>query len=92
MASSLISANITSNSCYCGIPLNSLKLPEKCFVIGLIRDNQVILASTEPTIWYGDVILTVALSASLVPMLKLVIHKTHPVHYSSQECLINNSK
>lgn len=92
MALGLINTKITNNSCHCGISLASLKLPEKCFALGIIRANQIILASTEPTIWCEDYILAVALSAALVPELKLALNKKHPVHYSSQECLINHSK
>jgi Trk K+ transport system NAD-binding subunit len=90
MALGLISEKISSNSCHCGIALSSLKLPEKCFALGIIRNNEIILASADPTIWYGDEILAVALNSATIPMLKFVLKKTHPVHYSCTECPINN--
>lgn len=92
MALGLTSTKITNNSCHCGIALTSLKLPRKCFALGIIRDKQIILASAEPTIWCEDYILAVALNASSVPELKFTLSKTHPVHYSSQECPIKNLK
>lgn len=92
MALGLISTKIMNNSCHCGIALTSLKLPEKCFALGIIRDKQIILASAKPIIWCEDYILAVALSAASVPELKFVLNKTHPVHYSSQECPIKNLK
>ncbi|WP_414528045.1 hypothetical protein [Nodularia chucula] len=90
MALGLKTAKITSNSCHCGIALTSLKLPKKCFALGIIRDNQIILSSAEPIIWCEDDILAVALSAASVPELKFALNKRHPVHYSSQECPIKN--
>ncbi|MBW4431268.1 MAG: TrkA C-terminal domain-containing protein [Pelatocladus maniniholoensis HA4357-MV3] len=88
MALGLISVKIMSNSCHCGKALTSLFLPESCIVIGMIRNNQVILASADPIIWYGDYLLAVALSSASVPMLNFVLNKKHPVHYSPKECFI----
>ncbi|MBD2726365.1 hypothetical protein H6G96_08500 [Nostoc sp. FACHB-892] len=67
-------------------------MPNKCFALGIIRNNQIILASAKPIIWCEDYILAVALSAASVPELKFALNKTHPVHYSSQECPIKNLK
>lgn len=91
MALGLISVKIPFNSCHCGIALTSLQLPEKCFFLGIVRDNQLILASAEPIIWYGDYVLAIALSQALVPALKVALNKNHPIHYSHKECFIKNS-
>ncbi|MBW4429306.1 MAG: hypothetical protein KME50_34155 [Nostoc desertorum CM1-VF14] len=91
MALGLISVKILSNICYCGKALTSLSLPESCIILGIVRNNQVILASAEPIIWYGDYILAVALNSASVPMLNFVLNKKHPVHYLPKECFINNS-
>ncbi|MBW4641419.1 MAG: TrkA C-terminal domain-containing protein [Goleter apudmare HA4340-LM2] len=88
MALALISVKIAVNSCHCGIDLTKLKLPDKCFVIGIARGNQIILASENPSIWYEDYILAVTLNSALVPMLKNILNKTHPIHYFSQKYLI----
>ncbi len=90
MALALISEKIQINSCYCGVTLSSLRLPEKCLLIGLVRGNQVILASTDITIFYGDEILSIALNSSQLPALKYTWNKTHPVYYSFNECLLDN--
>ncbi|MBH8553350.1 TrkA C-terminal domain-containing protein [Nostocaceae cyanobacterium CENA357] len=91
MALSLISVRILSNSYHCGRALTSLSLPESCIVLGIVRNNQVIQASAEPIIWYGDYILAVALNSASVPMLSFVLNKKHPIHYSPKECFIKNS-
>jgi Trk K+ transport system NAD-binding subunit len=91
MALGLISVKIPFNSCHSGIALTSLQLPEKCFVLGIVRDNQLILASAEPIIWCGDYVLAIALSQALVPALKVALNKNHPIHYSHKECFIKNS-
>lgn len=91
MALGLTSVQIVSNSCHCGVALNSLELPDQCFILGIVRNNQVILASEEITIWHGDYILAIALSSSLIPMLKYILQKTHPIYYSLNSCLLNNS-
>ena len=91
MALGLISVKILSNRCYCGKALTSLSLPESCIVLGVIRNNQVILESAEPIIWYGDYILAVALNSASVPLLNFVLNKKHPVSYSAKECFIKNS-
>ncbi len=91
MTLGLTSVKIPINSCHCGIALTSLQLPEKCFVLGVVRDNQLILASAEPIIWCGDYVLAIALNSALVPALKVALSKKHPVHYSHKECFIKNS-
>ncbi|MFH7028474.1 MAG: hypothetical protein ACHBN1_24560 [Heteroscytonema crispum UTEX LB 1556] len=91
MALGLISVKIQINSCCCGVALSSLHLPESCFVMGLIRDNHVILASKKPTICCGDDVLAIALKSAEIPALKFALNKTHPVYYSFNECLLNNS-
>ena len=90
MALGLIDVTIEINSCHCGVTLSSLKLPQSCFLIGLVRDNQVILASAEPTIHCRDKLLGVALNPALVPTLKFVLGKTHPVYCSFDECFLKN--
>ncbi|OKH57967.1 TrkA C-terminal domain-containing protein [Scytonema sp. HK-05] len=90
MALGLTSVKITLNSCHCGMVLTTLQLPEKCLVMGIVRDNLLILASAEPIIWYGDYVLAIALSQALVPALKVALNKKHPIHYSHKECFIKN--
>jgi Trk K+ transport system NAD-binding subunit len=87
----ITSVQISSCSCHCGKALTSLQLPEKCLIIGIIRQQQVILTSAEPTIWTGDYILAVALNSAFVPMLNFTLKKRHPVHYSPPKCLIKKS-
>ncbi|MDZ7951690.1 hypothetical protein [Nostoc sp. DedQUE09] len=91
MALALTSVKIVSNSCHCGKALTSLLLPKNCIFLGIVRNNQVILASAEPIIWHGDYVLAVALNLASVPLLNFVLNKKHPVLYSAKECFIKNS-
>jgi hypothetical protein len=79
----LTSEKIQINSCYCDITLTSIQLPQNCFVLGIVRENQIILASAEPTIWCGDYVLALAFSSALFPALKFTLNKRHPVYYYS---------
>jgi NhaP-type Na+/H+ and K+/H+ antiporter len=87
----LINVKIQINSLYCGLALSKLHLPEKCVLMGIIRDNKVILASAEPTICCGDELLALAFNSAHLPALKAALKKTHPIYYSFNECLLNNS-
>jgi Trk K+ transport system NAD-binding subunit len=91
MALGLINVKILSNSYHCGRALTSLSLPESCIFLGIVRNNQVILASAEPIIWHGDYVLAVALNSASVPLLNFVLNKKHPVRYSAKECFLKNS-
>ena len=78
-----IEVQIQFNSCYCGVDLNSLQLPNNCQCLGIVRNKKVILASENPTISCGDYILAVALFSGFAPELEFTLKKTHPVLWSS---------
>ncbi|WP_244329204.1 hypothetical protein [Tolypothrix sp. PCC 7910] len=86
----LTGVKIAGNSCHCGQALSSLKLPDKCVALGIVRDMQVIPANAEPAICDGDYILAVALNSALVPMLKFALNQKHPIHYAPPKCLLKN--
>jgi hypothetical protein len=90
MALGLTSVKIRINSCYCGIALSHLKLPQSCFLLGILRGECIILASAEPTIYCGDNLLGIALNSVQMPALKFVLQKTHPIYYSFDECLLDS--
>lgn len=60
-------------------------------MIGIVRGNQVISASAEVTIYCGDELLCLTLNLAQLPALKFALEKTHPIYYSFNECLLNNS-
>lgn len=91
MALGLTSVKIQINNCWCGLALSNLKLPLNCFLLGLVRGNQVISASAEPTIYCGDELLGLTMNSDQVAALKFLLQKTHPIYYSFDECLLNNS-
>jgi Trk K+ transport system NAD-binding subunit len=90
MALGLLSVKIQNNNCFCGVSLNKLNLPKNCFLLGLVRESQIILASSEPTIYCGDELLAMTLSSTLIPALKCVLLQTHPIYYSLNDCFVNN--
>ncbi|MDZ4876937.1 MAG: hypothetical protein CLLPBCKN_006372 [Chroococcidiopsis cubana SAG 39.79] len=85
----LVGVTIQENSVYSGIDLSRIQLPKNCVFVGLMRKEQLILAGNEPTIRYGDYLLALALVPAVVPALKMVLRKTHPVSWSPLRCSLN---
>lgn len=84
----LFSVLIPENSIYCGIHLNTISLPERCAVLGVLRNGQVISTENNPAIAVGDYILAMALHPMMTPALKVLLKRTHPVYYSLNSCLL----
>ncbi|AFY32014.1 TrkA C-terminal domain-containing protein [Calothrix sp. PCC 7507] len=84
----LLSVFIQPNSIYCGNNLAEIKLPEKCHLLGVSRDGNVILGKDNPTIYSGDYILAIAINPMMIPTLKVTLKKTHPLYYSPNNCLL----
>ncbi|ARV59434.1 potassium transporter TrkA [Nostocales cyanobacterium HT-58-2] len=85
---SLFGVFIQPNSIHCGIHLAEIKLPEKCTVLGILRESQVISVEDNPTIYAGDYILAMAINPMMTPALKVILKKTHSVYYSLNNCLL----
>ncbi|MUL36673.1 TrkA C-terminal domain-containing protein [Gloeocapsopsis dulcis] len=86
----LVGVIIQENSCYCGISLKNIQLPEKCICLGVVRDGEVILASAkEITLWCGDYVMAIAFSPAIVPALKVLLKKTHPISWSPFRSRLN---
>ncbi|MEH2237455.1 TrkA C-terminal domain-containing protein [Nostoc sp.] len=85
---SLFGVLIQANSVYCGIDLTEIQLPEQCAFLGILRDDQVLSATDNPTIFAGDYILAVATDPMMVPALKVTLKKIHSVYYSLNSCLL----
>ncbi|MCC5603600.1 TrkA C-terminal domain-containing protein [Nostoc favosum] len=85
---SLFGVLIQANSIYCGIDLTEIKLPDKCVVLGILRESKVISATDNPTIFAGDYILAIATHPMMVPALKVTLKKIHSVYYSLNSCLL----
>jgi len=68
---------IQFNSIHCGQRLSAVQntLPAQCHILGLIRDNKVIVAAEDPTVLDQDVLIVVSLDSSLVPSLKVHLKK-----------------
>ena len=85
---SLFGVLIEANSIYCGINLTEVQLPEQCVFLGIFRENQVISATDNPTIFAGDYILAIATHPMMIPALKVTLKKIHSVYYSLNSCLL----
>ncbi len=81
---------IQPNSNFCGMILADIKLPEKCVLLGILREIQVISATENPTIYPGDYILAIAIHSMIAPSLKATLKKTHPVYYSLNTCSLED--
>lgn len=85
---SLLSVFIQPNSIYCGIKLAEIKLPDKCSLLGITRNGQVISSKDNPIIYCGDYLLAIATNPLMTPALKVTLKKTHPLYYSPNNCLL----
>ncbi|KAM3089802.1 TrkA C-terminal domain-containing protein [Phormidesmis sp. 146-35] len=83
---SLFAVKIEFNSSYCGSQLADLQIPEKCLILGCLRQDRVIPLSENPTVRLGDHILAMAFHPMMVSELEFVLKKTCPVYYSLQTC------
>ncbi|BBD65778.1 hypothetical protein NIES4072_05430 [Nostoc commune NIES-4072] len=85
---SLFGVLIQANSVYCGIHLTEIQLPEQCAFLGILRQNQVLSTTDNPTIFVGDYILAIATHPMMIPALKVTLKKIHSVYYSLNSCLL----
>ncbi|MEH2204940.1 MAG: potassium transporter TrkA [Nostoc sp.] len=85
---SLVGVFIEDNSVYCGIYLSDIKLPDKCVFLGVLRENQVISATDNLSIFARDYILAIATHPMMIPVLKVTLKKIHSVYYSLNSCLL----
>lgn len=86
----LVGATINMNSCYYGISLINIQLPEDCIFLGVLRNSEVILVSTiEIALWCGDYVMAIAFKPALAPTLKVILSKTHHVFWSLPRSRIN---
>ena len=53
--------------------MTEIQLPEKCAVLGILRENQVISVEDNPTICTGDYILVMAINPMMTPTLKVIL-------------------
>jgi hypothetical protein len=66
-----------------------IPLPEKCVLLGIFIEGKVIPATENPTIYFGDEILAVAIHPMMTPALKVALKRTHPIYYAlNQTCLL----
>jgi len=88
----LLNVTIRDNSSYCGLPLSTIEIPEGCALLGLLRQEDVILINENPTLATGDIILAIALHPMLIPALKVALKRSHPVYYSLNYCSLNSNR
>ncbi len=81
---------IQPNSVHCGIQLGEISLPERCAVLGILRNEQVISAEVNPVISANDYILAIAIHPMMTPALKVALKKVHLIHYYLCDCLLKS--
>ena len=89
---SLFAVRVEFNSIYCGRHLSDVKIPDKCVVLGFLRNGEVIPTSENPWVEIGDYILAMVLHPMMVPELKFVLKKACPTYYSLIECSLKYSE
>lgn len=82
VTSSLLGVRIEFNSIYCGKPLSKIQLPEKCALLGSLRNGAILPISANPTLETGDYVLAIALHPMMIPELEFVLKQGCPVYYS----------
>lgn len=85
----LFGVSVQQNSVYCGVSLTSIQLPEHCALLGILRDNQIILINESPENYAEDYILAISIHPMMTPALKVLLKKTHPIYYSMNDCSTN---
>ncbi|MEA5451104.1 TrkA C-terminal domain-containing protein [Leptolyngbya sp. CCNP1308] len=63
------------NSAFLGAKLSEVTLPERCFLLGLVRENQVYSLADNPEILEKDWLVAVALDEALMPELDLCLRQ-----------------
>lgn len=61
------------NSVFLGARLSEVELPNQCFLLGLVRGNQVYSLADAPEILAEDWLVAVALNESVVPEFDLCL-------------------
>ncbi|NJO41865.1 MAG: potassium transporter TrkA [Cyanobacteria bacterium RU_5_0] len=79
---------IPPNSSHCGLRLSAIQIPERCALLGILRQERIIPISDNPSVYVGDVVLAIALHPMLVPALNVALKRSHPVYYSLNNCLL----
>jgi Trk K+ transport system NAD-binding subunit len=59
----------------CGHNISELCLPQQCQVMGLIRQEKIILANEDPVICGHDFVVAVAVNPMFLPELKLCLEQ-----------------
>ncbi len=86
----LVGVIVPFNSSHCSLRLSTIQLPERCALLGLLRQEQIIPASENPSIFVGDIVLAIALHPMFVPALKVALKRSHSVYYSLNDCSLVN--
>lgn len=73
--SKLIQVWIQPHSQHCGCKVSQICLPKQCQIMGLIRQEEVILAGEDPIICSNDLVIAVAINPMFLPELKLCLER-----------------
>jgi Trk K+ transport system NAD-binding subunit len=86
----LLEVIIQFNSSHCGLQLSAIRIPERCALLGIVRRQQIIPISENPSILIGNLVLAIAYHPMFAPALKIALQRSHPVYYSLNDCLLEH--
>jgi len=69
------------NSQYIGKPIDSIPVPDCCAILGLVRQDNLILAASNPVIEEEDYLIAVAMNPQILPELKHCLNRTQQLHW-----------
>lgn len=64
---------------YCGLPIQSIPLPECCYFLGVLRNEGVVLASENPVLGAKDLMIAIAINPMLAPALLAALKEHLPI-------------
>jgi Trk K+ transport system NAD-binding subunit len=59
----------------CGHNISEIYLPKQCQIMGLIRQEKIILANEDPVICNNDFVIAVAINPMFLPELKVCLEQ-----------------
>ncbi|WP_204139612.1 hypothetical protein [Halomicronema sp. CCY15110] len=66
------------NSAYLGTRLSAVQLPEQCYLLGLVRGDQLFDLRDDPEITEQDWVVAITLNEMLLPELEVCLQQSIP--------------
>lgn len=76
----ILTIRIQPFSYHCGRSLQSIPLPDSCHLLGIVRQENVILADSNPVIAEQDFVIAVAINSMFAPALMVCLKQSKSMH------------